>query len=252
MHDFLKNLILPPASLLIAALLAHVLWQKSRIGRGLVTASLVLLYLLSTPMVSQSLLAMLEIYPALPVDGPLPQGPEAIVILGADLRDTPEYAALSPGPFTMERLRYGAQLQRRSALPVLVTGKIASAPSRSIGAVMRQSLTDDFQVPVEWVDELAETTRENAQRSATILHAAGVTRIFLVTHAWHMRRAKLAFEKVGLTVVPAPTAFATGKHPFGIDFSVWAAMPSSKAMQGSYFALHEALGLAYYRLLFMQ
>jgi uncharacterized SAM-binding protein YcdF (DUF218 family) len=246
MHDFLKNLILPPASLLIAALVAQFWWGTSRVGRRLVTASLVLLYLLSIPLVSDGLLSILEIFSALPADGPLPPGPQAIVILGADLRESPEYSTPSPGPLTLERLRYGARLQRRTGLPVLVTGGTPSGESRSIGLVMRQSLADDFQVPVVWVEASSKTTGENASHSTKILAAQGITRIYLVTHAWHMPRARLAFDREGLTVIPAPAAFTTSNS----NRTLWEMMPSAKALQSSYFALHEGIGLAYYWLAF--
>ena len=40
--------------------------------------------------------------------------------------------------------------------------------------------------------------------TASILQEAGIQRVYLVTHAWHMRRALLAFHRFGITATPAP------------------------------------------------
>jgi len=251
MYELLKNLVLPPASLLLVAVIAQLVWGRTKVGRGIAVASLLLLYLLSTPMVGDTLLSTLEVFPALPAEGPLPDA-QAIVILSAESLATPEYPALSPGAMTLERLRYGAQLWRRTGLPVLVTGGIPTGRPSSLGSVMRQSLADDFNVPVAWVEARAQDTHQNAQRSAEILKANGIVRIFLVTHAWHMPRAKLAFERAGLTVIPAPTAVTKAAFSLkpGGDLGVRDLLPSTKALQSGYFAFHEAAGLAFYWLAF--
>jgi len=250
MYELLKAVILPPASVLIAVLIVQVFLGGTRAGRRGVTAGLVLLYLLSTPLVGDAALSALEVFPLLPAEGPLPQGAQAIVILSAESLMMAEYSAPSPGAMTLERLRYGAHLQRRTGLPILVTGGIPAGRPTSLGSVMRQSLLEDFHVPVAWVEDQAQDTRQNALRSASILKAEGITRIFLVTHAWHMPRAKLAFERAGMTVICAPTAFIKGAVSLkpGGGIGIRDVLPSAKALQSSYFAFHEMLGLAFYKL----
>jgi len=54
------------------------------------------------------------------------------------------------------------------------------------------------------VEAWSQDTHQKATRSAAILKAEGITRIVLVTHAWHMPRAKLVFERAGMTIIPAP------------------------------------------------
>ena len=68
-------------------------------------------------------------------------------------------------------------------------------------------------------------------------------RAFLVTHAWHMRRAVLAFARAGLEVVPAPVRRDPGPR--------WVAeelVPRTSAWLRSYYALHEWAGYLQYRL----
>ena len=77
---------------------------------------------------------------------------------------------------------------------------------------MAQSLTDDFRTPPRWVEAKSADTWENARFSADILRAEGITSVYVVTHAWHMRRAVLAFQGTGLTVT-VKAAVPPGSSP---------------------------------------
>lgn len=252
MYELLKTIILPPASLLTVAVIAAVFWGGRAGGRRTVGAVLFLLYLLSTPLVADAILSSLEVEPPLSASQPAPAGAGAIVILSAESVSTPEYSGPSPGMMTLERLRYGAVIQRNTDLPVLVSGGVPSGRAYSLASVMGQSLIEDFHVPVTWIEGQSADTHQNAVQSATILKAQGITRIFLVTHAWHMPRAKLAFEGAGLAVIAAPTAFTTSVpvREMSAGDLIRECLPSAKAMQNSYLAFHEILGKAFYRLVY--
>jgi uncharacterized SAM-binding protein YcdF (DUF218 family) len=108
---------------------------------------------------------------------------------------------------------------------------------------MAKALREDFRTPVRRVETAARDTHQNAVYSARILRAEGVRRVLLVTHAMHMPRAVEAFERAGLQVVPAPTAFySRGKQ------SMLGWLPSAAGMYRSYYAMHEWIGLLWYRL----
>jgi len=94
-------------------------------------------------------------------------------------------------------------------------------------------------VPVKWLETRSRDTIENARFSKELLNAAGVRRIYLVTHAWHMRRAVQLFEKAGLTVVPAPTVFTILSR---YEYRLPGYLPSAHAFQLSSIALHERWG----------
>src|SRR5690606_3210249 len=96
---------------------------------------------------------------------------------------------------------------------------------------------------VRWVEGRSESTWENAVLSAPILREAGVKRILLVTHAFHMPRARASFAAQGFDVVPAPTAFR--KTP---ELSLHALLPSAKGLADTSFAFHEWLGRIWYAL----
>lgn len=235
-------LLLPPLALLLAALAGLVL-LKSRplLGRTLITTGLGLLALLSTPLVGNSLLSLLEP----PAEDPLRHSADAIVVLGAGTYfNAPEYGGDTVGSYTLERLRYAAQLYRRSGKPILASGGSPLGNAIPEAAQMKAVLQNEWLIPVAWNEAASANTLGNARNSSAILAAAGIRRIYLVTHAWHMPRARLAFEHAGFNVVPAPTGYATRSK-----LSVLAFLPSSDGMLQSSLFCREILGLIWYRLL---
>lgn len=213
LKKILAALILPPAGPILLALFGLWLlraksprWQHG--GAALATLSLLGLLVLSLPVVGNALMAPLEPHP--PIAPEQLRRVQAIVILGGgSYFAAPEYGGDTVSHYTLERLRYGARLGRESSLPVLVTGG-APFGGRAEAESMREALERDFGIKVRWVETASRDTAENARLSAPLLKAAGVTRIALVSHGWHLPRAIELFEKQGIEVTPAPTAFSTG------------------------------------------
>jgi uncharacterized SAM-binding protein YcdF (DUF218 family) len=106
---------------------------------------------------------------------------------------------------------------------------------------MARALRDELGAEVRWIEPRSANTWENARESASILAAAGVRRVFLVTHAWHMPRAAACLRAHGIDVVEAPTGFR------GPAFEGAASLvPSWSAIRDSSLALHEMLGRLWY------
>jgi uncharacterized SAM-binding protein YcdF (DUF218 family) len=238
--------ILPPCGLLLLMLLG--LWlmrRRPRLGRNLTLAALLLLLLLSLPLVGNRLQRMGETTPPLPY---MPQQmlqalgrAQAIVVLGGGSNsEAAEYGGDTVNRHTLQRLRYAARLQRISGLPLLVSGG-APFGGRPEAVSMREALTEDFGVPVRWLDEASLDTAQNAEFSARLLRQDGIERIALVTEATHMARAVEMFRRQGLTVVAAPTGFANDSPVLFEDL-----LPSAEALGNSRVALHEWLGQLWY------
>jgi uncharacterized SAM-binding protein YcdF (DUF218 family) len=241
--NLIAALLLPPLNLLLMATAGLLLWRKRpRLGRGLVWTAFALLWLLSTPWVSLGMLRMLEDTPS-PLDTRT-QTADAIVVLGAGTYlNAPEYGADTVGGGGLARLRYAAKLQRETGKPVLVTGGKPQGNTLSEAAQMKAVLEDEFHVPVKWTEGESTNTFENAQLSRKILEAQGIRRIYLVTHAWHMPRAAMAFRAAGFEVVPAATVYTLPGPLTLLDF-----VPAADALDGSSRALHEFIGMLWYRL----
>jgi len=242
MYALLKQLILPPGVFFVGLALGFVLWRNDlqQIGKRVAVAAFVGLYLFSTPIFSNGLIWISEIGVE-PLDEPGDAG--AIVILAAGLRPKAEDfdGRTVVDALTFERLRYGAYLHRKTNLPILVSGGPWSGTGIVTADVMQNTLKDELSAEAKWIERRSTITRKNATYSSRILQAEGIDTVVLVTHAWHMPRAKAAFERRGLQVVAGPTAL---EKPFRLTFG--SILPQGQAMQRSYFACHELLGRFWY------
>lgn len=233
----LKSLALPPVinALLILAGLA--LGARRLIGGLFIILGLASLLLLATPWASHALRQGLE---PTPLPGPAAlRGSQAIVILGGG-RDysAPEFGwGDAPTNATWRRLAYGAHLHRGSGLPILVSGGRVHDEHSAEASLMGAALREVFGVPVRWMEGQSRNTAENARFSAEMLGTANIERIALVSQAWHLPRAITEFERAGLTVIPAPTEFAS-EPPAGLQG--W--LPRAYHLNQSTRALHEWLG----------
>lgn len=240
MLNQIVDALLPPVGLAFLTLVLLLLGRRWAARAGL--AAIALLVLLSVPLISNLLLNSLAPDPAPP--GPPPQ---AIVILSADgvhiWAEDPATPDLEPGPLTLDRLRAGAALARQTALPMLVTGGEMNQAHTSLAEMMAASLHDDFRLTARWQEGRSRDTWQNASFSAEILRRDHVTRLYLVTHFWHMQRSLIAFRRAGLDPVPAPV-----RSPYDGPFSWYDLVPRSSAWYNSYIGFHEWVGLIYYRL----
>lgn len=245
-----RSLILPPASLFLLILAGLAMWRRwPRTGRAFAGAGVAALALLSMTGVADLFIRPLERMTR-PLHAPERTGAQAIVVLAAGrLRNAPEYGNRDiPDHTALARLRYAAHLQRRTGLPVLVSGGTVGTPMAgerpySLADAMATALREDFGVPVRWVEARSRDTAENAAFSAAMLRADRVRRVLLVTDAMHMARSRAAFERAGLEVVEAPTMFFSGQAR-----SVHAWIPSAEGLRRSWYAMYELIGSVWYRL----
>lgn len=254
MKRVLEILIMPPTSLYLGVLfglcIRTIAGRKQggrrlfrHIGSILAATSAATLVALSIPQVSWWLLDSLQTSEAIP---PAAQtiDADAILILSADVDcDPAEYGPDQAGPISLQRCRYAAALSKRTGVPIIVSGGVLRPDRRAVAEVLRDFIQDELHVPVRWTECRSLTTRQNARFSAEILKAEGITKVAVVTHAWHMPRAIMVCEAAGLEVLPAPTAAATPPHNTRA-----ALVPRARSFRDSSWALHEWAGRLWYRL----
>jgi len=228
----IRELLLPPTGLLIMAIAGALLRAaRPRLGAILLALGLGSLWLLSTPIVADAVSRMVERYP--PLDLSKPTDARAIVILGGGGQRifAPEFQGPEADFELLERLSYGAYVERATRLPILVSG----TPEETMA--MRESLWRDFAVPTRWVEDQSRDTYENARFSARILSGAGVRCVILVTSSTHEYRAVQEFRDAGLEVVPAPAGVSSPRESGALRL-----VPRPVALVRAHLAFYELVG----------
>src|SRR5690554_701985 len=246
----IKQSLLPPGCILWLLLLAFLLRKRwPRTALAVFVSAMLALLLVSMPVSTQYLAAMIETEPALePQQWPhLAERTDAIVILGGGREGLdPAWGEEQVSYMAMERIRYGARLAKASGLPILFSGGIVHQDATSEAALMANTLEKDFALTAKWLEEESRTTWENALLSQKTLKAAGIQRIVLVTNAWHMLRAKWSYEQQGFQVLVAPVGFFSAPRQLPLAGMV----PNSKSVWQNTLLLHELLALYSYQRLY--
>lgn len=225
--------------------------KPRKASRVLLVGGLALMWLWMTPLTTRLLGLPLE--REWLVDGKVPQvesfpETDAIVLLGGSMggaTNVSDYAEMSSNS---DRVWQSARLYNMGKAPrIFVTGKGNEWTTKRV-------LTD-FGVPTNamaFVDQ-ARNTEEEAKAVSVLCSTSNFDstrpKVLVVTSAWHMRRAKLMFEKYApnLEVVPAPADFeaTVGAANGGINFMSF--LPSSGALAANEVYLHEWVGYYWYR-----
>lgn len=167
---------------------------------------------------------------------------QAIVVLGGGVESqAAEYGGPVLSPDAMSRLLYGVHLAQTSKLPLAYSGGIgwgADAGQIPEARVAAMALGYIGGPSLRWQESQSRDTRENAIQTAQLLQADGVSRIALVTHAWHMPRSIQQFEAAGLVVTPAPMGYVRSDARALLQW-----LPSATGLRDSTWVLREWLGL---------
>lgn len=250
----LTTLVLPPAGpLLLVALGLAWAWPRkrlrtrARVGAVMALMGVLLLWLLSCHAVavwlSQHALPQVAPLPAQPALQLRQAGVQAIVVLGGGVRpQAREYGQAQPNWATEARLRYGLHLARAAQLPMAFAGGVGWSASGMDGlateAEVAQRYAEQAGLRILWLDDRSRDTAENAKRLAEVLQPQGLQRIALVTHAWHMPRSLVHFERAGFAVLPAPMGYV---EPRERPLLEW--LPSGEGLNETRRVLREWLGL---------
>src|SRR4051794_12131038 len=232
----------PPTVLITLCVVGALIALRWRVaGLAIVLAASLALYAVATPVISSWLLRRAEA--GLPRPAGF-RGAKAIVVLGGEVRsgngaDIPDRL----GGRAYERLAFATDAYHELHLPVAVSGGRPPDRRTTEGEMMKAALESEFNVPVTWNEDQSRTTWENAVFTAALLRKAGIDKVVVVTHRWHLPRAIRSFERAGMPAVPwpAPETRSGGSH-LG-DY-----LPSIAALQDSFYGLHELIGRVYYEL----
>jgi uncharacterized SAM-binding protein YcdF (DUF218 family) len=231
--------------LLIVALLAF--WRRrERLGRRALALAVLLFAFLGIVAIPAAIVQRLE--NAYPATTRSPSEFEGVLVLGGGL--TGGRRAYERGQTMLsgsaERVTTAAALARRFPdLKIVLTGY--AGHKESVGATEAGGTLKFFQeqgVPTSGVivEPTARNTFEIAENVKAIAGIDPSRPWLLLTSAWNMPRAVLAFRKAGWNVEPLPVDYLTGTT---IDYFQYSIIGGAGTWS---FVLHEVLGIAWYRM----
>ena len=248
LHHILPVFVLPVGITLLLILLGLRLRRRALIWSGVAV-----LWLGSTPFVSGLAVRAAEggAQRGLAADAP---PADAIVVLSEGRVIAPGKAAVSEWT-DADRFFGGVDLFKAGKAPLLVfTGgwvpwQADAAPEGDVlaGFANAMGVPDGHVLTTPRVTNTAEEAGAVAMllrgRFSGPTWRGGPARVLLVTSAIHMPRARLLFERAGLSVSPFPVAF---KESAGGSGSVLALLPTAAALQQTEMVLREAYGRLFY------
>jgi uncharacterized SAM-binding protein YcdF (DUF218 family) len=236
----LTNLTVPSNVVLLLGVAGIILQARARWRRlapFLLCAVPVLLLILSSEKVATLLLSPLEYaYPKAPAFDPAAQ-PAVIVVLAAYAADDANMPlSARPNPPALFRIVEAVHLWRacqRCTVIVSGTNPTAKVMAESLAALA----VPDAQIRID------SNAANTAASAVNVRQMIGADAFYLVTSAGHMPRSMGVFLKQGLRPIPAPTEYSVPKSVVNASWS-----PSSQSLFFSDLAVHEHIGILWYRL----
>ena len=152
------------------------------------------------------------------------------------------------GEITLARLMGAFFIYKETGSPILVSGGTIPGSGENIPAagIMKEFLVR-MEIPEEnvLIEGNSSTTLENAIFTMELIKKYNFHEVILVTSAVHMPRAMLAFQNRDVKVVAAPVNFLYKViQPDTLDI-----FPNRSSWEHNLRALHEWIGLLYYKII---
>jgi len=223
--------------------------KRLRWVRQLLTSSLLLLVILSSPLVATPLIGSLESWYHTPQLAPSDRF-DAIVVLGGGIEEKGSLRpATEPSSSSRNRTTCAVDLYQQGYAPTLV---LTGGDARIFGkgpqeAVEMKRWAVRLGVPesATKIDTEARNTYENATGTKRLL---GPASILLVSSASHLPRAVPVFTKQGFRVTPAPCNYVSQNLPRENwdDIDPFDVLPSDSSLQQTREVVTEVAGMAIY------
>lgn len=248
LHKILPVLLLPVGMTLLLVV-AGLLLRR----RGFIWLGLTVLWLSSTPLLSDFLVRAAEGWAERRQAVDVPHA-DAIVVLSGGRVIAPGIAAVSEWG-DANRFYGGLELFKAGRADRLIftggwapwqpkakpEGALLIEYAKALGVPAQSMLTTG--VVVNTAEEAAAVAEILSQRPGVGTTQGARPQVLLVTSAFHMPRAQRLFERVGLAVTPFPVDFQVSA---GSQLSVLDFLPSAEALRHTELAWRELYGRLYY------
>ena len=188
------------------------------------------IWLISTKPVSNLLLYPLENIKIIKQKAPY------VVVLGGGVVNKDIFRSSA---HQFKRIVYGASIASKEKIPLIFTGGGVGFESKMVKHDIKY-LEKSFNFYIKtYFENKSKNTKQNAYFTAKLFKKLGFNKkIYLVTSAFHMKRAMIDFKKAGFKVIPRPTDYLSNYTYVWYDF-----LPSMESLYKSYWAMHEYLGI---------
>lgn len=226
-------------------------WKRSRWTPYPLLLALLAILLSSNAWVSHYLMRSLEQQIVPPLN--LPQA-DAIVVLGGATK-----SPVAPRPMVDlnehgDRLLYALKLYQEQKAPLIIVagGRISWSGNTRSEAEDMANILELIGIPPSAILQESKSlnTYQNAVNVQKILKNQGIDKIILVTSAFHLPRSLLIFQKLGISVIPAPTDFfvTVDEAPPSLEGIILGILPDAHRLSLTTLALKEYVGMIVYRL----
>lgn len=173
------------------------------------------------------------------------QNPHPIVVLGGGINHGVEAGRAELSAASLRRLTYGYQLYRKLESTIIFTGGVGVGYEDASEAGTAGEWLINMGVAADdiYLETRARTTFENAVYVKEWLQKSEIQKIYLVTSAVHLPRSAAVFNEQGIDFIPVPAG-----HLYDRDFVWLDYLPNRSALTANMSALHEWLGLLWYKI----
>ena len=246
LHKILPIFLLPTGITLLLVV-AGLVFRR----RALCWAGIAVLWLASTPLVSDEIMRAAEAWQTRRPLSTVPTA-EAIVVLSTGRVQPPGDDDASEWT-DADRFYGGIELYKanKAPLPVFTGGWVPWQPNAKPEGEVLMRYAADLGIPRNRMLTTAKATNTEEESRAVAnllakrLGTNAAPRVLLVTSAFHMHRAQMLFTRAGLDAVPFPVDFQVSG---GKTFTLMDLLPKGESLSQSETALREFYGLAFYRL----
>lgn len=172
-----------------------------------------------------------------------------VVILGGGIKYTENGAF--PGLYTLQRLVRGLDIYKEIKEPIIYTGGIALGQTGISEAELafkwlRKMGVEEADIIIE---NQARNTYENGVYTKRWLQEykdgenKDELKVYLVTNALHMYRSALVFKKLGIGVIPVSSGISVDHKSSWLSY-----LPNNESLYANMLAVHEWLGLVWYKI----
>lgn len=146
---------------------------------------------------------------------------------------------------SLERLVRGYRLQDKLGSSIIYSGGVAVGQTGVSEADIAQNWLQEMGVPENKIikEDQARTTYENGVYIKKWMKNNDINNIYLVTSALHMPRSSAVFSNLNINFIPVISGYSYNHKLSWLDY-----LPNRSALTANLAAIHEWLGLIWYKL----